>query len=234
MYEQHWQVRFSECDHNSTLSYKGLVNFFQDCSNLQSENNQAGLSNLREQNRAWILDFWQIVIKKRPHTFDNVKVATWPNGFRGFFGTRNFLLSSADDEVMAYANSCWVYLDSTTGRPTRISEEEMSKYPLEEPYPMEYLDRKIAIPEQLECVDSIQVAKHHIDVYEHMNNANYIELACDAMNSEKDITQICCQYKKQARLGDTIHIWRHIDTNNMTVALKDTDGSIYAVVRLDF
>lgn len=234
MYEVDWMVRFSECDANSTLSYKSIVNYFQDCSNLQSEHNHAGLSSLQEDHRAWILDFWQIVIQKRPHTFDSIKVATWPTGFRGFFGARNFLMRTSTDEVLAYANSYWVYLDTQTGRPTRVSEKEMSKYPLEEAFPMEYADRKVAIPTELELVGTVTVLPHQIDVYHHMNNANYIEIACDYAALTTNITQICCQYKKQAMLNDMIHIYRYQEPHSTTIVLKDTEDSIYAAIKLDF
>lgn len=233
MYEKNWQVRFSECDNNHNLSYEGIVNYFQDCSNLQSVAVGRGYDYLVSKSRAWILDFWQIVIEKRPKSFENIKVATWPNGFKGFFGTRNFVMKSEQDEVCAYANSYWVYIDTLTGRPVKVTPEEQADYPLEPPYEMEYANRKIDIPDEMEYLGEIVVKKHHIDVYNHMNNANYIQMACDYIPDEFDIRQICCQYKSQARLNDVIKVYRKYGSNNITVVLKNEAGDVFAVISFE-
>lgn len=233
MYEENWQVRFSECNMNHELNYNGIVNYFQDCSNLQSEALGVGYDFLTEHNRAWVLDFWQIIIKRRPMAFEKIKVDTWANGFKGFFGTRNFVMKSESDEVLVYANSTWVYLDTQKGRPTRVTEEEVGMYPVAEPLDMEDVGRKIEIPDNMTLIDETVVMPHHIDVYHHMNNGRYIELATDYLPEGKDIYQICCQYKKQARLNDRIRVYRNVTKERITVVLKGVDDSIFATVRFD-
>lgn len=233
MYEENWQVRFSECDRQQKLTYHGIINYFQDCSNLQSELLNAGFSHLTKKNRAWILDFWQIVIEKRPECFDKIKVATWANGFRGLFGTRNFTMKSEKDEMLAYANSYWVYMDTLTGHPVRVDQEEMDKYSMEAPLEMELVGRKIEIPDEMQLIDEVTIQPHSIDLYHHMNNGRYIELASDYLPDGSDIYQICCQYKKQARQDDLVKVYRNITEKRITIALKDTDESIYAVVSFD-
>ncbi len=42
---------------------------------------------------------------------------------------------------------------------------------------MEYADRKICVPEEMEEQESFQVAKHHLDINHHVNNAQYIKMA---------------------------------------------------------
>lgn len=233
MYEENWQVRFSECNKNHELTYNGIVNYFQDCSNLQSESLKVGLDYLTKRNRAWVLDFWQIVIERKPKAFEKIKVQTWANGFKGFFGTRNFVMKSANDEMLAFANSSWVYLDTATGRPVRITEAESGTYPVEEPLEMEAVSRKIEVPKELVLIDEVEVKSHHIDVYCHMNNGRYIELAADYLLEGEEIRQVCCQYKKQARLGDRIKVYQCIAKERITVVLKDAEDSIYAVVSFD-
>lgn len=233
MYEAEWQVRFSECDKEQKLTYNGIVNYFQDCSNLQSEELGAGAEWLKNNNRAWIMDFWQIIIKERPKSFDLIRVATWPNGFKGFFGTRNFTMKSKNEEILAYANSYWVYIDTITGHPARLSNEEIDKYILEPPLEMDYAGRKIDIPDEMELIDEIIVRPHQIDLYHHMNNGRYIETACDYIPADVPVWQICCQYKKQARLAEHVRVYRKIETSKIIVVLKDMDDNIYAAVSFD-
>lgn len=233
MHEESWRVRFSECDKEQKLTYHGIVNYFQDCSNLQSESLGLGFSHLRGKNRAWILDFWQIVIEKRPECFDWIRVATWANGFKGFFGIRNFTMKSESGELLAYANSYWVYMDTLTGRPVRVDREEAERYSMEAPLEMECLGRKIEIPDDMQLIDETAAQAHSVDLYHHMNNGRYIELASDYLPDDGNIRQICCQYKKQARRGNLIKVYRNITEKRTTIVLKDTDDSIYAVVSFD-
>lgn len=230
MYEVDWKVRFSECDLNHQLRYGSIVNYFQDCSNLQSLDAGRGLSWLQEKKRAWMLDFWHIEVVQRPKCFEDVKVMTWPNGFKGFFGTRNFVLKSADGDLLAYANSNWVYLDVETGRPTKVTEEELQGYHVEPALEMENVGRKVELPETMDFVKVITVEPRYIDVYQHMNNERYVEVAVDVLPENFNIHRILCQYRMQAKCGDQIHIYRKVEDGKVTVALKSADEKVYAAL----
>lgn len=49
------RVRYSEVDHQGTLTLPAMMNYLQDCSTFQSEDIGVGLSALRERKRAWLL-----------------------------------------------------------------------------------------------------------------------------------------------------------------------------------
>lgn len=233
MHEEEWEVRFSECDRNRKLTYGNIVNYFQDCSNLQSKSIGRDSEFLKSRQKAWIIDFWQIEINDRPSVFDNIRVATWAAGFKGFFGIRNFTMKTETDEMLACANSYWVYLDMQTGRPVRVPQDEMDAYGMEEALPMETVGRKISVPENAEKIDVLTVKEHHLDLYNHMNNGKYIEIACDYLPENKTVHRICCQYKMQARKGEVIHVFRAVEDNRVTVALKNAEEEIYSVISFD-
>lgn len=233
MHEEKWKVRFSECDRNQKLAYGNIVNYFQDCSNLHSKSIGRDAEFLRGRKKAWIIDFWQIVINDRPSVFEDVKVATWAAGFKGFFGIRNFTMKTEADEMFACANSYWVYLDMETGRPAKIPQDEIDAYGMEEALPMENVGRKIPVPEEMERIDTLTVREHHLDLYHHMNNGKYIEIACDYLPEDKTVSRICCQYRIQARKDDVIGVYRAVEDNRITVALKNIREEIYSVVSFD-
>lgn len=226
------QVRFSECNKEGKLSIRGVVDYFQDCSNSQSEELGVGMRYLEKIQKAWIIDFWQIVINRRPDTFEDIKTSTWAHGFKGFFGLRNFVMKTAKDEILAYANSYWVYIDMVTGRPQKVTDEVVGAYKSEESLDMEYAGRKLEIPLELELVGEDVVKQHNLDIYNHMNNGKYIELAVDYLPND-DIRQIRCQYKKQARLGDKIFVYRHIEDELITIVLKGLEDVVYTVLCFD-
>ena len=104
MYSFETRVRFSETDKTQELRLMALINYFQDCSTFQSESLGLGLEALRKYGKTWVLNSWQIVINRYPHMCEEISVQTWPTGFEGLYGTRNFRLCTKDGEVLAYAN----------------------------------------------------------------------------------------------------------------------------------
>lgn len=54
----------------------------------------------------------------------------------------------------------------------KVDQEQEACFRIEEKFPMEYADRKIRMPEETEERESFQVAKHHLDINHHVNNAS--------------------------------------------------------------
>ena len=169
MYEVKSRVRLSEVSDNGCMTLPGIINSFQDASIFQSEDLGVGTKYLEEQKKAWVLSSWQVEILRYPKLGEEIRTCTWPTGFHGFFGDRNFVMKDQNGEVTAYANSIWVYMDLASGRPTRPSEEEISRYGMEEPYPMEYASRKVSMPEGGVKTSPIKVRKYHIDTNHHLS-----------------------------------------------------------------
>ena len=62
MYTFDSRVRYSEIDHQGTMTLPALINYFQDCSTFQSESLGLGMKALREKKKAWVLSYWQVVV----------------------------------------------------------------------------------------------------------------------------------------------------------------------------
>lgn len=230
MYKIETKVRYSECGENGNMKLSSLVNQFQDSSSEHSESLGVGMGYLKEQRRAWILNSWQIVIERYPKAHEDIVVTTWPTGFRGVFGPRNFCMKTPDGEMLAYANTLWVYMDIDKGMPTKPSEEEKNIYGTEPPLSMEYASRKIKLPEASEVVDTVLVRKYHIDTNSHMNNSQYILLAAEVLPDAFVAKQVRVEYKKSAVYGDKIVIKMAEEENRIVVELCDEVGATYAIV----
>ncbi len=66
---------------------------------------------LASRNGAWVLNSWQLEVKRFPKECEFVTVETWASGFHRFHGDRNFLMKDEGGETIAYANLIWVYMD---------------------------------------------------------------------------------------------------------------------------
>ena len=230
MYNIETKVRYSECGENGKMKLSAIVNQFQDSSSEHSESLGVGMDYLKEKKRAWILNSWQIVIERYPKAHEDIVVSTWPTGFRGVFGPRNFCMKTPDGEMLAYANTLWVYLDIEKGTPTKPSEEEKSIYGTEPPLDMEYTSRKIKLPEEAKVVDTVSVRKYHIDTNSHMNNSQYVLLAAEVLPEEFEVRQVRVEYKKSAVYGDKIVIKMAEEETRIVVELSDENNVTYALV----
>ena len=148
MYAFESKVRYSEVGEDTRMTLYSVLNYFQDCSVFHSESVGRGTAVQEELGRAWVLTGWQIEFRRAADLGESIRISTWPHGFRGFVGERNFLMETLDGEVLACADSSWAYIDVKTGHPVKASEEERAAYPVEEKLDMKSLGRRIRIPEE--------------------------------------------------------------------------------------
>ena len=230
IYEFDSRIRYSEVNKEGELSLGGLINYFQDCSLFQSEHLGLGVAHLKEKHRAWLLSSWQVEIGKKPMFSEKVTIQTWSYGFKGFYGYRNFSMKGENGEILASAGTIWVYVDTESGHPFRIDEEELSGYGASEKLPMKYADRKIPFPEGAVQGEAFTVRRHQLDTNGHVNNGQYVQLAQDYLPEEFSVKRMRAEYKRQARLGDTMIPWISKEEDRYTIALCDEEKKPYALV----
>ncbi len=221
------KIRYSECDASRKLSPEALLNYFQDCSTFQSEQLGVGFDYLLPRNLAWVLASWQIVVHRYPNLGEEVVVGTLPYDFRGFLGSRNYLMKTKDGEILATANTLWTLLDFATMKPSIPTPEHLNKYPVEEKLDMEYAGRKIMVGDGGKQMEPVIVRKQHLDSNNHVNNGQYISIAGDYLPEGFDIYQIRAEYKKQAHLGDVFLPYVVADSEKVVVSLRDKNGAVY-------
>lgn len=231
MYQLKSKVRYSEAITGSRMSYHALFNYLQDTSTLHSEELGEKGSDLLKEDMAWILSFWQVCIDEMPMLSDDITVSTWPYSTKGLFGLRNYCVEDGAGKMIAKANSIWILIQASTGRPIRIPDEVSSHYPDEPKLEMDYCDRKIALPEEYEEKEGIVVPKYFIDTNNHVNNAKYIMIAEQYLPEEFAVKEIRVEYKLAAVLGDLIIPRVTISEDAVTVALVTSGGQLYATVQ---
>ena len=230
MYTFNSRVRYSEIDASGDLSLNAVINYFQDCTTFHSEDVGKGIQCLKEEHKVWMLSSWQIVIEKYPVFGQNIIVGTQPYDFKGMLGYRNFVIMDEDRHPMIKANSVWCLLNTDTGRPIRVREEDVSCYETAPRLDMEYADRKIAIPVGGRRMEPFFVRPHQIDTNHHVNNGEYVLMAREYIPETCVIRQVRAEYKHQAVLGDQMLPTVIQTDNGYVVVLNNEENSPYAVV----
>lgn len=221
------KVRYSETDETGYLGVPRIIDYFQDCSNFQSDELGIGREYLEKKHLAWVLSFWQIVIHRRPAMGEPIAAGTFPYEFKGCMGMRNFLLEDAAGERIVSANSVWTLLDMQAGRPVKAGEDISGQYTIEEKLPMEYAGRKLTIPSEGMVLEPVRVGREHIDTNHHMNNAKYVAVAMNYVPSHLEIKELRIEYKKQAYLGDDMYPFVADIDGGIAISFRDADANPY-------
>lgn len=229
-YEYKTEIRYSEIDSNGSLSLVSLLDLFQNCSTFHSESIGLGVEYLKSINRAWFLSSWQVHINKMPVFGTKVTIKTWSYGIRYTLGYRNFVLEDESGEVLCCANTLWAYVDTTNFTPVKCPPDTADKYGTLPQYPLKSAPRKIAIPDDMNYEEDLEVKFYFIDTNNHMNNSKYVLVAQEYLPSDFHIEEIRVEYKKSAKLHDILHTYSKLEDGRFTVVMKDDDGNIYATV----
>lgn len=233
MYSFDSRVRYSEIDENKQLTVTGIINYLQDCSTFQSEDLGLGIDYLKANDRAWWLSSWQIAIERRPRLGEQVVISTWPYEFRGMYGYRNFTIRDKNGDYLVKANSIWFFFNTKENRPVKVQAHDIRGYGSgEERLSMEYADRRIAIPPEYQETESVLVARHHIDTNHHVNNAQYVQIAREALQEDIRIQELRVEYKQAAVLGDAMIPRVSRQGGEYTIVLCNQEGKPYAVIWL--
>jgi len=229
MYTFESRVRYSESDEYGRLSLEGIMNYLQDCSTFQSEDLGMGISYLKAKKRAWWLNSWQILVDRQPLFGERIRISTWPRGFKGIYGYRNFMITDSGGNALVRADSCWFFYDLEHQCPARVTQDEVRGYGEgEEALVMPPAPRKIVLP--ADCTDGmpVTVARHHLDTNMHVNNAQYVSIARELLPERFSIGEVRVEYKKAAVLGDRMYPKIAKIPEGYVVSLQDEQGMSHA------
>ncbi len=234
MFEYTSRVSYTELGPDGRMSIPALLARLQDCCAFHSEEIGRGPLVWQKERCGFIIVFWQVVLHRIPDFGENITTRTWPYGFRGFYGDRNFTVNAPDGSVLAEVNSSWVYFDRTTQRPMKVPEKEIKAFGVEEPLrTFEYATRRIGLPEtEPERFEPFAVSEAQIDMNEHMNNIEYVRAAFRYAHlpADSSVSEMRIQYIRQSRLGDVLTPVRYADGKNIYISLNTSSGSPCAIV----
>ena len=227
-------VRYSETTHNGTMALPALIDIFQDCSIFHSEKIGYGPGFLKNEQKAWVLTHWHIVVDRYPKLAEQITVGTFASSFKTVSAGRDFYLRDAEGRVIARAHSTWGFMDLAAGKPVRPTAEHVAAYGLGMPLEMPKESRKIALPaaDELHACDPITVRRDLIDTNEHVNNSQYVRIALSVLPDEMQPHRARVDYRRSAVLGDVIQPHVEIEEGRTVVLLADDDGAPYGVVEL--
>ena len=238
MYSVESRVRYSEVDERSSIRIVSMINYLQDCSCFQMEDLGLGVDHQARGHFAWVLAAIRIEVERLPRYCEHIRTSTWCHSLTRRQAGRNFRICGEDGETIVRADSLWTTFDTESLSICPVPETEKSYDQGDEQLVLPAFKRKIKPQGEGVTVSPIVVAEHNIDTNKHVNNAQYVQMALDALAGSgrhvtpEDVRAICAQYRAQARLGDVITPVIYDEDGSRCVSLEG-DGTTFAVVRIE-
>ena len=238
MYSVDSRVRYSEVDENRHIRILSLINYLQDCSCFQMEDLDIGVDHQAEGHFAWVLAAIRIEIDRLPRFLEHIRTSTWCHTLKRHQAGRNYSITGEDGALIVRADSLWTTFDTEAMRICIVPDSELAYYEGDEQLVLPDFKRKVVPVGEGIHGAPIVVAEHNIDTNKHVNNAQYVQIALEALAASghnaapEDVRAIAAQYRDQAHLGDVIHPVIHEEEHALCVSL-DGDGTTFAVVRIE-
>ena len=203
-YEYTDTVRYSKVDGELKLTIPALIDYFQDAAIEQSESLGVGAVALTARSLAWFLISWDIRIRRLPKLQERIVVGTYPYHFRGMLGNRAVYMKTEDGELLAEGDAQWAMMDTANMRMTRVPDDVAASYTLGDGPLFEARGRRISVPDGGHVFPSVPVQEYMLDNNGHVNNGQFVHLAMSYVPAGADVREFRVEYKKQARLGESI------------------------------
>lgn len=200
------RVIVEDIDQNLRMNNRSFLRILQEAANRASTAVGHGITDIEKTKTSWVLLYWRIEIFNRAHYNDELTIKTWASFTKKIYSIRNFEIYFGN-ELIARADSKWVYVNATTHSIQKISDDIIQSYGQDETKIFDdELKEKIKLPLNIDKSYSYKVMKRDLDVNHHVNNIAFLDIASEIIPNEtySNAKELCVIYKKEIDLGDIV------------------------------
>ena len=224
------QVLPSQTGPDGLQTTVSVLTMMQDCSRLWFDSEPELKGYLTANGLGIFIASRQTDIVRFGRYAEELKVETGVYECNGAFGYRNTFIYGAGGEPIAKSWSIGVFVDMATGRPARLPDRIVKAGTYDQKADMEYLDRKIVLPEsEPEEYPCFTAMRSDIDLYDHVNNAQYIRMACEFLPEGRKYHRVRVEYKSPAKLHDRLFPFVRRAGDAVYVELRNGAGGQFFV-----
>lgn len=207
-FRMEFEVHYHEVNPYEEATPLAMLYYLEDAAIAHSEAVGYGIRRLKSEGLAWILNRWHLQMDQYPFRGEKVIVETWPSKFERFYATREFLIIDTNQKIIGRATSLWVFFNTETKRPLRISSEFLDAYGLDPLRAIEDPFAQLQRGGKGEGEQTFSVRRSDIDSNGHVNNVNYLqwmlEVVPDDVYQNSRLVSLQIMYKKETTYGLSI------------------------------
>ncbi|MCL2018345.1 MAG: thioesterase [Oscillospiraceae bacterium] len=245
MFSLERKIGYSSLGANGKMRIGAVVDYLQDSSNFHLQSMHFLQEYFRENDVGMYVVSRQLDIERLPRYGEDLVLNTFTHECKNMYGFRNTLIYTQSKELCVKANTTGAFINLKTAKPVKIPQNILEQIPIEPKFNMEYLPRKVKIPDiDAEKFDELKVRRYHIDSNRHINNAKFLDIAEDFLpedyyydcgNGGRSIKRVMIEYKSPASQSDVIKPERYIYDNKVIIKLGGADENVtFAVIEFTY
>lgn len=237
IFEQNYTVGSRDIGNDHKATNKAMMKYLENIACRHSDEVGYGINEIETTKVVWILLDWKFEVIERPIYGQTIKVRTWSRKMEKCCAYRDFEIHDENGNILAVATTKWVLLDAETRKIQRISEELGAKYDSEtQKHVFEEEIDKLHEPENEERSIQLKTRRTDIDINNHVNNLNYLDLAYEVLPEEiynEDLKNVRITYKHQTKQGETVNVaYTKQDGKNIITIKTEDKADLHAIVEL--
>ena len=214
-HEELHTIRYSEGDRNGFLKLRALFDYAQDIAGNHAEELGVGMSNLRQQGRAWMLSRIRLRILRHPKICETLRILTYPMGFQRLFARREFRFYDQHEQLICAATSYWLLLELPNLRILNAQRELEDIMPDNGALDIAFTNiDKIQAPTIIDKRSSCHVEESMLDINQHLNNAEYAALVQNFLSPGHYPAELQLNYQLSVPPAATLEIAGHCTEND--------------------
>ena len=238
-YERQEIIGVKDVGTKNQLTNYAILSFLEEIGSTHSSLCGYGVNDIKTKHKAWILMDWKLKVLKRPKYGEILDIKTWARPIKQiqFYTYRDYEVY-CQNELVAFATSKWVLIDTNTKKISKLTNEIFESYKPESKNVFEEPDiLKIKEPEEKELKMVYTVRRWDIDMIQHMHNLNYLNLAYEILPEEsynlEEKRNVRIMYKHQIVLGDKVNCYYTNLEDKEIITLKSEDDKVlHAIIEL--
>ncbi len=230
---------FKSLDNGAQLGNRAILEYFENIAGRHADTLGDGVNDIPRTHSAWILLDWKVKVLHRPSYGQELAVTTWSHSIERCFGNRYFTLEDSSERMCAAASSKWVLMNTEKWSIIRVDDETAQKYDSEpnRTIPIDPTLEKLKPPAGYSSAVEYTVQRRDIDLFGHVHNTNYLDLAYEALPEEvyrqRPFDSFRITYKKEIRPGDRLLLKYAFAEGRHTVAVTSGDGEVlHSIIEL--
>ena len=184
-FEQSKLVNAYDVDLNNKLKLNALFNFLQDAASSHAESLNLGFNDLIANDLGWVLSWVKVQIEEYPGFGETIKIRTWPKCRYKLYSIREFIIYNSTGKVLYRVSTAWLLINVKTKRITDIKNLPQQIFYQPDVYALNEYPEKITPLNKKEIVFSKKIRYTDLDINQHVNNTQYIELILDCYSIEQ-------------------------------------------------
>ena len=222
----------AECNAQQEMSLPMLTQKLIDVATEHANILGIGNPDMPNPDMGWVLSRLTIEMTSYPHENANYTIMTWVEDWNRHFSRRAFSISDADGNILGYARSIWMVLNTSDRSNAGLSGLNFNPdwiSDIECPIPMQEKHVRIE-PDGNESVYRFKYCD--IDFYRHVNTVRYIDLLLNQFDmqtyDENIVNRLELSFLHEASYGMEIRVMKQTsDTNPLLhrLYLEKTDAT---------